>query len=465
MRRWTWRPSGSTGRLHPADMEKKIRAALVFLFVLCLFLSVGAAEARADSDGAATVTASALNMRSEPSTSSSVVTCLPRGTIVVAHGSSDGWVSVSYKDYTGYMSAEYLSMSDSAEADLGTGTVTGSDVRLRSGPGTSYDILGTRGRGDTLQVTGVSGAWYKVSVNGSTAYISSTYLSLGSSGSSSSGASGSSSVSGTGTISGTGVRLRSGPGTTYSILGSFNTGETMAVTGGSGDWYSVTHNGTDGYVYKTYLKLGEADSSSSGGISVSSLSEFTAYVISPVHMRNGPDTSYTSQRVLPTGESVTVTGESGKWYRVTYGGNEGYIFKTYLSSSAVSSSSSSGEGARIAAEAKNYLGVPYVYGGTSPSGFDCSGFVYYVYRQCGYSITRTATAQNGNGSYVSRSSLQPGDIIIFYNSAMTGIGHSGIYIGDGQFIHASSGSGKVVISNLNTNSYYNTHYYSARRVV
>ncbi|MCD8322435.1 MAG: NlpC/P60 family protein [Oscillospiraceae bacterium] len=90
--------------------------------------------------------------------------------------------------------------------------------------------------------------------------------------------------------------------------------------------------------------------------------------------------------------------------------------------------------------------------------------MYYVYKQCGYSITRTASSQNSDGTYVSRDNLQPGDIIVFYNSAMTAIGHVGIYIGDGQFIHASSGSGKVVISDLSS-TYYNSHYYSARRIV
>ena len=90
--------------------------------------------------------------------------------------------------------------------------------------------------------------------------------------------------------------------------------------------------------------------------------------------------------------------------------------------------------------------------------------MYYVYRQCGYSITRTAGTQNGDGYQVSRSELQPGDIVIFYNSAKSSIGHSGIYIGYGQFIHASSGGGKVMISDLSS-SYYNSHYYSARRIV
>ncbi|MCD8088018.1 MAG: C40 family peptidase, partial [Oscillospiraceae bacterium] len=148
----------------------------------------------------------------------------------------------------------------------------------------------------------------------------------------------------------------------------------------------------------------------------------------------------------------------------------GYVYSSYVttdtSSSTASSlsSSSTSAGEAIVAEAKKYLGVSYVYGGTSPSGFDCSGLVYYVYKQCGYSITRTASSQNSDGTYVSRDNLQPGDIIVFYNSAMTAIGHVGIYIGDGQFIHASSGSGKVVISDLSS-TYYNSHYYSARRIV
>lgn len=439
-------------------MEMKIKAALIAVIALCLMLSIGAAQARADSEGAATVTASALNMRSEPNTSSSVVTCLPRGTTVIVTGSSGSWRQVVYQENTGYMSAEYLSVSDSAEGSFGTGTVTGDDVRIRSGPGTSYDILGTRSKGDSLEVTGVSGGWYKIALNGSDGYISSTYLSFGSSGTSTS--TGSSGVSGTGTVTGSGVRLRSGPGTSYSILGSYDAGTSVTVTGESGDWYQVSLNGSDGFIYKSYLSLGE--SVSSGGYTVASMTETAASVISAVHMRSGPDTSYSSQRVLSAGTSVTITGESGNWYRVSFSGSEGYVYKTYLSTGSVSSNAS--EGARIVATAKNYLGVPYVYGGTSPSGFDCSGFVYYVYRQCGYSITRTATAQNGDGYYVSRSSLQPGDIIIFYNSAMSGIGHAGIYIGDNQFIHASSGSGKVVISSLSS-TYYNTHYYSARRVV
>ena len=445
-------------------MEKLLKAAAVALVLFCLLLCSSATQARADSEGAGTVTASALNMRSEPSTSSSVVTCLPRGTVVVLTGSSGNWYQVAYKGSTGYMSRDYLDVSSSADASLGEGTVTGNLVNIRSGPSTSSSVLGSRNRGDTLSVTGVSNNWYKVSLNGSTGYIRSDYLSLGSgsgSGSSSGGSSGS--ARGTGTIRGICVRMRSGPSTTYSILGTYDTGTKMTVNGEEGDWYKVSCNGTDGYVYKTYLTVG----GSSSGSGVSDMSDTAASVISPVHFRKGPDTSYSSMQVLNTGTSVTITGQTDKWYRVRYNGTEGYVFKTYLSTGSSSSaalSSSSSTGDRIVYKAKEYLGVPYVYGGTSPSGFDCSGFVYYVFRQCGYTITRTATTQNRDGYQVSRSELRPGDIIIFYNSAKTAIGHSAIYIGNGQFIHASSSGGKVMITNLSS-TYYDTHFYSARRIV
>ena len=453
-------------------MERFFKAAAVLLIVLFLLLASSATPARADSEGAATVTASALNLRSEASTSSSILTCLPRGTVVVVTGRSDGWYQVAYNGYQGYMSSEFLSFSDSADVSLGEGTVTGNAVNLRSGPGTDYSILGSRNKGASLTVTGVSGSWYKVDLNGSDGYIRSDYLSFGSgtgsAGDSSTASAGSSSVtsaSGTGVINASDVRLRSGPSTSYSILDVFSSGTSMTVTGDAGDWYKVDYNGTEGYVYKTYLTVGESASSVSSSASVTDISDTAATVISAVHFRSGPDTSYSSMQVLGAGTCVTITGETEKWYRVSYNGTEGYIFKTYLTTGTVSSSSSNAsEGERIVSKAKEFLGTPYVYGGSSPSGFDCSGFVYYVFRQCGYSVTRTASTQNGDGTYVSRSDLQPGDIIIFYNSAKTGIGHSGIYIGDGEFIHASSGGGKVMISSLSS-TYYDTRFYSARRIV
>lgn len=87
----------------------------------------------------------------------------------------------------------------------------------------------------------------------------------------------------------------------------------------------------------------------------------------------------------------------------------------------------------IVNKAYQYLGVPYVWGGTSPSGFDCSGFIQYVYRSQGISLPRVSRAQAAVGSYVSISNAQPGDILYFGQSSVT---HVGIYIGNNKMIHA-----------------------------
>lgn len=104
--------------------------------------------------------------------------------------------------------------------------------------------------------------------------------------------------------------------------------------------------------------------------------------------------------------------------------------------------------------ALNYLGVPYVWGGTSPCGFDCSGFVQYVYRECGIELPRTTYSQINCGEYVSLDSLTIGDIVFF------GDYHVGIYIGDYQYVHAPTSGDVVKIQSMN--SYCPT---SARRLI
>ncbi len=98
--------------------------------------------------------------------------------------------------------------------------------------------------------------------------------------------------------------------------------------------------------------------------------------------------------------------------------------------------------------AKKQRGVAYKYGGASPSGFDCSGFVSYVYSKMGVALPRTAKAQSTFGRILETPDLLPGDILFFETSDSGEINHSGIYLGNGEFIHASSGKGKVTISNM-----------------
>jgi cell wall-associated NlpC family hydrolase len=111
----------------------------------------------------------------------------------------------------------------------------------------------------------------------------------------------------------------------------------------------------------------------------------------------------------------------------------------------------------------SYIGSRYVFGGTGPSGFDCSGFVYYVLNHSGTPVGRSMYQEYNAGSHVSQGNLKPGDVVFFANTYMAGMSHVGIYVGGGQFVHAADESTGVTVSSLNS-SYWQNHYVGATRV-
>lgn len=173
---------------------------------------------------------------------------------------------------------------------------------------------------------------------------------------------------------------------------------------------------------------------------------------------------------LTRNQSVTVTGScSNGWYRIKFEGHTAYVSGKYLSdeagasSSSGSTSSASGTATDIANFAMSFVGYSYVWGGMSPStGFDCSGLMYYVLTQYGYSMKRVANDQMTQGTAISRDNLQVGDLVFFgYGSYAN---HVGMYIGNGNFVHASTPSTGVRVNSLNE-TYYNTRYIGARRII
>jgi cell wall-associated NlpC family hydrolase len=121
------------------------------------------------------------------------------------------------------------------------------------------------------------------------------------------------------------------------------------------------------------------------------------------------------------------------------------------------------DGNYIVNEAKQHIGVNYVFGGSSPSGFDCSGFVRYVYKQAGINLPRSSADQYDVGKSVSKVDLEPGDLVFFSGTYKAGISHAGIYVGNNKFISASSSKG-IKIDTL-SGGYWGPKFTGAKRVL
>lgn len=256
---------------------------------------------------------------------------------------------------------------------------------------------------------------------------------------------------GAGCTTGSSLRMRAEASTDSSIVTTLDKSVAVAILDDSIDgWYKISYNGNTGYVSGDYLTVDQDNI-------------FTTYGrvnASGVNVRSDPSTESGSLATVDEGTIVTINALVDGWYDVTCEyGTEGYIRSDFLDLTESASDNSD-----IVATAKQYLGVRYVYGGASPSGFDCSGFTMYIYQQYGYSLPHTATGQwqSGLGTRIwGISALQPGDLVFFNDPARNAgkaCSHAGIYIGNGQFIHSSSSSsGGVIISDL-TSGYYNTYF-------
>ncbi|HYH02724.1 MAG TPA: SH3 domain-containing C40 family peptidase, partial [Bacillota bacterium] len=188
-------------------------------------------------------------------------------------------------------------------------------------------------------------------------------------------------------------------------------------------------------------------------------------ITATVSMRNIPNNSATVITTVSGRQIITITEQYGLWYKVKLdNGLVGWIPKTYIATDADTVATQKHSPERLVEFAKKYLNTVYVYGGNSPKGFDCSGFTRFVYTKFGYYIPHRSQDQMNLGIPVSRKNLVPADLVFFSTSKTRKVNHVGIYIGEGKFIHASSGSRRVRINTLNE-AYYKTRYQGARRVL
>ena len=349
-----------------------------------------------------------------------------------------------------------------AAAEIGTGVVDADSLRMRSEPSTDAATVTYLLQDTQVSVQQELDDWFQVSCGEYSGYVAAEFLRFTPSESDTASTavsvvsqSASEEAGSFAVITGMGVNLRPTASVEEEPLALLDRGEAVTLLAAGEEWCQVNYGGQTGYVNADYINL--------DGL-VSELGRVTGDC---VNVRDIPSTDGGIVTKIYAGSSVDLLSRMEGWYQVSCGdGSVGYVCDEYLREVMPGEASSIGED--IVAKAREFLGTRYSYGGSSPKGFDCSGFTMYVFGQFGYSLPHSATSQwNNSGEYVERSDLQAGDLVLFCDPSRSNgkaCSHVGIYIGDGDFIHASSSrSGGVIISSIN-DGYYNTYYKGAKRV-
>lgn len=316
-----------------------------------------------------------------------------------------------------------LLISPAAAFSPGTATTTADWLNFRTAPSMSGRVMDLIPYGSEINIIQELDGWCMIEWNGVTGYVSSQYIAQDLSAQDADGVS-------CGLILGDEVRFRQTASLTGDVLGYFYRGVLVKVLEEGSQWTKVEFKEKIGYVSSQYIRLGTPTAEERKTAEAAYyIFIYKATVSQPV-VSVSVQTSQTTTQPAAQGNSSTCSADD------------------------------------IVASAKACLGVPYKYGGADMKGFDCSGFTSYVYAQNGISLSRTATAQYNQGTYVSKSELQPGDLVFFTNeSSGSSIGHAGIYIGNGKLIHASSGSSKMIVIAELDSVWFANHYYGACRIL
>ena len=410
-----------------------------------------------------TINVDVANLRETADAESKILEQITLNQEVEIVGEEGDWYQVTYNKITGYVSKELVTVNSNSQTTESNNQVSENITQEN----TTVEVNTTEEGTETSSTEEITLGEYKISEN---------------------------------------TRLKLIPSINATDVIELKADETVTVTEIMNGWACVETQTTKGWLRKDKLKKDEPVEEVAEEPAVEETSEEapaqetpikTQYVNSTtVNVRQEANTSSTIVTTVALNTEVQVYSEENGWSRVIVNNIEGYISSSLLSDSKQETSRgqttsrrtsstktttnttsqktnqtttaqtasvpASSNGSSIVATAKKYLGYKYTYGGSSPStGFDCSGFTSYVFKQHGISLNRTAAAQYSNGVAVSRANLQPGDLVMFGKS---GINHVAIYIGGGQIIHAPTPSTGVRIDSLST-GYYNNNYVGARRVL
>ena len=267
------------------------------------------------------------------------------------------------------------------------------------------------------------------------------------------------------------LNVRSGAGTDYDKVATLKRKEKIGLISVNGDWAKIqTSSGKTGYTLSEYLVANESD------VNPEEPAAYWFINADTLNVRSGAGTDFDKITTLNRGDKVGYFDNNGEWARIQTSGKTGYVLLKYLVdekeksvvvSRAPVATAATGEVTELAQQIANYStnfqGIPYVYGGYSKNGLDCSGFVKYVYSHFGIAVPRSSGDYANFGKKVARENLRASDILLFdTDGGGWDVSHVGIYLGGDKFIHASTSKGEVIIMSF---SEYRGKYYGARRVI
>ncbi|MEG1257188.1 SH3 domain-containing protein [Clostridium sp.] len=443
------------------------------------------------------ITADALNVRSNPSTSSSIIGSLSYNAKVSISETNNGWYKISYNNTTGWISSQYVNVnnnsSNTTTAPSTSGTVNATALNVRSGSSTSSKIVGSISKNYKVEIISTSNGWHKIKYNNGTGFVSADYITISSgssSGDSNTGNDNNSStkptVTSNGVVNASALNVRSNASTNSSIIGSLSKNAKVEIISTSNGWHKIKHNNGTGFVSADYVTLSSSGNDNNTGTITPPVINEPSHTIEgkvavinadALNVRSGAGTNCAVLTTVRYGNKLPVISYSNGWYNVKVGNITGYISGEYVTITNESEHSnpivketplieSVYTGQDVVNKVEEYLGVPYLWGGFTPVGFDCSGLIQYVYKQLGMPLERTTYYQVHQGQTVDRSELQPGDLIFFTTNDddPNDISHVGIYKGNDLFIQASKPGDVVRVSNLNS-AYYNNRYYISKRII
>lgn len=463
----------------------KVKLVLLIIFVISLIFASKCLAVTG------VITEITVNMRKEPSTSSTRIRYVTQDDKVEVLEKSGDWYKIKFEGKTGYVLGKYVKVDESKLEDNTKSEENQEEVSKDTKTKSDETKKEEDNKNDVQEIT--TDGSIKLQINEKT-------------------------------------EIRLVPNITSSVVYTAKKATSIQVIQQLNEWSYISAENITGWVRTDKIEEENSPSSSKENNeedkTTGETSEKTAYIkYDTVNLRKKALTSSKTMQKLKLNDKVTVISEDGKWSKVKVDNTTGYVLTELLSDTKLekenkkqetnttsrdSESTSRKEetktdakeetsvkqektktnekedtksettttvkeekntskvtGDDIVTFAKKYLNYKYVLGGSSPStGFDCSGFTKYVYNHFGYTLSRTSKAQAKNGKEVAKSDLQPGDLIIFKNQSLTAIGHVGIYIGNNKIIHASEPGVGVTITDMNASGYnYNKRYVTARRII